>query len=144
MGDGAVPLEYCYNCHYERERLDRINDTDFLHTKHITERKIECQRCHTEIQHKLPKKEDLNLLNCSGCHVDPHKAQITLFKGEGGFQTHAVPNPMFIRSISCKGCHVFHLKSNDALLTGDTFEANQKSCENCHGKGFAKLLNQRN
>jgi len=142
VGDGAVPLENCYNCHWEQERLDRYDETDFMHQTHITDHKIECQQCHTPIQHKLPAKENLHLLDCTSCHVDAHKAQITLFTGKGGYNAHPAPNPMFVRSITCKGCHVFHEDTNQARVNGQTFRASKQSCENCHGKGFDRLLNE--
>jgi nitrate/TMAO reductase-like tetraheme cytochrome c subunit len=140
VGDGSVPLENCYNCHWEQDRLNRLKETNFMHKTHITEHKIECQQCHTLIQHKLPEKESLHLLDCTSCHVDPHKAQITLFTGKGGYNAHPAPNPMFIRSITCKGCHVFHEDAKNANVNGETFKASKKSCENCHGKGFDRLL----
>ena len=142
VGDGAVPLENCYNCHWERERLERHTDTDFMHKTHITDHKIECQQCHTPIQHKLPEKESLHLLDCASCHVEPHKAQTTLFRGDGGFNAHPVPNPMFNKSITCKGCHIFHEDARAARINGETFRASKKSCEKCHGKGFDRLLNE--
>jgi nitrate/TMAO reductase-like tetraheme cytochrome c subunit len=142
VGDGAVPLDNCYNCHMEQERLDRYSETSFMHQAHITDHKIECQQCHTAIQHKLPQKEELHLLDCSGCHIESHKAQIDMFKGTGGYDAHVVPNPMFVHSITCKGCHIFHSDNKDAKINGETLKANKESCESCHGKGFAKLLNQ--
>ena len=142
VGDGSVPLENCYNCHWEQERLDRHTETDFMHKTHITDHKIECQQCHTPILHKLPEKESLHLLDCASCHVDPHKAQTTLFTGKGGYNAHPVPNPMFNKSITCKGCHIFHEDSKDARINGETFKASKESCENCHGKGFDRLLNE--
>ncbi len=142
VGDGYVPKENCYNCHIEPERLERYPETDFMHKTHITDHKIECQQCHTLIQHKLPSKGELHLLDCQGCHVEPHKAQITLFRGVGGFNAHEVPNPMFNRSITCKGCHIFHSAKKDAKMNGDTYRAKEESCESCHGKGFGRLLEQ--
>lgn len=142
VGDGAVPLENCYNCHIEPERLEHYQDSDLMHKNHITDHKIECQQCHTLIQHKLPEKDELHLLDCSGCHVQPHEAQITLFRGTGGFNAHEVPNPMFSKSITCKGCHIFHSDKRNAKINGDTYRARPESCEECHGKGFGKLLLQ--
>lgn len=142
VGDGAVPMENCYNCHMEQERLDRYKDTAFIHQAHITDHKIECQQCHTIIQHKLPEKDELHLLDCAGCHVKPHEAQIDVFTGTGGFNTHVVPNPMYLRSITCKGCHIFHSDNKDSKINGETLKASSESCEQCHGKGFAKLLIQ--
>jgi len=142
VGDGAVPQENCYNCHMEQERLDRYKDIAFMHQAHITDHKIECQQCHTIIQHKLPEKEELHLLDCTGCHVESHQAQIEMFTGSGGYASHAAPNPMFIRSITCKGCHIFHAENKNSKINGETLKASAESCELCHGQGFAKLLEQ--
>lgn len=142
IGDGNVPKEYCFTCHMEPERLEHLSDGDYLHKIHITERKIDCERCHTPIQHKMPEKESLHLLDCTGCHIKPHMAQINLFRGTSGFEVHSIPNPKFIRSITCKGCHVIHEEHNRKSIKEEIFVASEKSCENCHGKGFSKLLAQ--
>jgi len=55
MGDGAVPRENCYKCHFERARLDQYENTNLIPTKHITTRKIECTQCHLAIKHKINK-----------------------------------------------------------------------------------------
>jgi hypothetical protein len=47
---------------------------------------------------------------------------------------------MFMRSITCKGCHVLHAETT--IGDGGTSRASEKSCENCHGKGFNRLLDQ--
>lgn len=140
VGDGAIVREYCYNCHWEQERLERYKETDFMHKMHITDNKIECEQCHTPIQHKLPEKESLHLLDCTACHINAHNAQINLFTGKGGFNAHTIPNPMLNRSITCKGCHVVHEESKVKFANGETLKAGRQSCENCHGKGFARLL----
>ncbi|NOY57593.1 MAG: hypothetical protein GXO75_01490 [Calditrichaeota bacterium] len=142
IGDGAVPKQNCYHCHWEEKRLQRYDDFDFLHKKHITEHKIECEQCHTPIQHKLPQTNKINALDCLSCHVNSHKAQITLFTGKGGYDAHPAPNPMYSRTITCKGCHVFHEDTKQAAVNGSTFTASKKSCQNCHGKGFSRLLEQ--
>jgi nitrate/TMAO reductase-like tetraheme cytochrome c subunit len=56
VGDGAVPRERCYACHWNRERLDQYDSTDVMHAKHITESKIECELCHLSMQHKSRPK----------------------------------------------------------------------------------------
>ncbi len=58
LGDGAVPRENCYKCHFERDRLDRYDETDLMHSTHIASHKIECNQCHMEIQHKIVKDID--------------------------------------------------------------------------------------
>ncbi len=140
VGDGAVFKETCYNCHYEQSFLVRYPETEFMHRTHITNHKIECEQCHSAIQHKLPDKQQLHLLDCNSCHQNAHQAEVTLFKGSGGFKAREIPNPMFMRSITCKGCHVLHQTARGGASS--TLAASEKSCENCHGQGFNRLLEQ--
>src|SRR4030067_308914 len=60
IGDGSVPRENCYKCHYENDRVDKYNDTDLMHSTHIKSHKIECNQFHLEIQHKIVKKNAQN------------------------------------------------------------------------------------
>ena len=53
-GAGEAPRARCFTCHNQPEKLDRYGDTALLHSAHVTARTIDCVRCHTEIQHKLP------------------------------------------------------------------------------------------
>ncbi len=140
FGDGEVPRENCYKCHGERERLDKYEDTDLMHTEHIYEDKIECNQCHLEIQHKIVKDIDA-IADCSSCHTDYHKAQKILYIGEGGKGIdHPMPNVMLEKGLSCKGCHMFHEEHGGALIPSDTLVSDANACESCHGKGFARIL----
>jgi len=94
IGDGEVPRENCYKCHWESDRLDKYDDTDLMHYTHIASNKIECNQCHLEIQHKIVKEIEA-IADCQTCHMDYHKAQKILFTGEGGKGiSHPVPNIM--------------------------------------------------
>lgn len=53
-GDGAAPRERCLSCHNQPDKLARYGDQPFIHAAHVTTHNIECGRCHTTIQHKLP------------------------------------------------------------------------------------------
>jgi nitrate/TMAO reductase-like tetraheme cytochrome c subunit len=53
-GDGAAPRERCLSCHNQPDKLARYDDQPRIHTAHVTTHNIECGRCHTTIQHKLP------------------------------------------------------------------------------------------
>jgi len=142
IGDGSVPHENCYKCHWEQERLDKIEDTDLMHTTHIAQHKIECNQCHMEIQHRIVRDIDA-LADCRSCHTDFHKAQKILYTGEGGKGViHPMPNVMLEKGLSCKGCHVFHEESGGALIKSDTYVSEAKTCESCHGKGFSRLLEE--
>lgn len=139
VGDGAVPRERCYACHWERERLDQFHNTDLMHAKHITQSKIECDRCHLSMQHKSVHKEQA-MPECQTCHTDFHNLQRDLFVGHGGKGVTDEPNPMYAKGLSCQGCHVLHLDSGEKLRNGETFLASGASCEPCHGAGYNRLL----
>ena len=140
LGDGEVPRENCYKCHGERERLDKYEDTDLMHTEHIYEDKIECNQCHLEIQHKIVKDIDA-IADCNSCHIDYHRAQKILYIGEGGKGIdHPMPNVMLEKGLSCKGCHIFHEEQGGRLIKSDTYTSDADACESCHGKGFARIL----
>jgi len=51
---GEAPRERCLTCHNQPEKLERYQDLALLHAVHVTEKTIDCTRCHTEIKHHLP------------------------------------------------------------------------------------------
>ncbi len=55
-GRGDAPRERCVSCHNQPEKLERYAQTAVIHTAHVTERSIDCTRCHTEIKHRLPPR----------------------------------------------------------------------------------------
>jgi len=141
VGDAAVPKERCFTCHWEEDRLRRYGETEFLHKRHVTDRKVECNQCHLEIQHKRPSPERAyTALDCRTCHDQFHQAQVTLFTGRGVPGAKPVPNPMFTRGLGCQGCHVFHETIEGFGEFGQTLVAKPQSCEQCHGKGFGRLM----
>jgi hypothetical protein len=138
MGDGIVPRENCYKCHFEGARLDQYGNTNLIHTTHITAHKIECTQCHLAIQHKIIKDIE-TIADCRTCHTGSHQAQKILYTGEGGKGvSHAMPNVMLEKGLSCKGCHIFH-EEKGQIVKSETLRARSDSCEACHGKGFARL-----
>lgn len=140
LGDGAVPRENCYKCHFERDRLDRYDDTDLMHATHIASHKIECNQCHMEIQHKIVKDIE-TIADCRACHTGFHQAQKILYTGEGGKGiAHVTPNVMLDKGLSCKGCHMFHEEAGGKLIASDTLVSRERACESCHGAGFGRLL----
>ena len=142
IGDGDVPRENCYKCHWETDRLEKFDDTDLMHSTHIFSHKIECNQCHLEIQHKIVKDIE-TLANCQACHTDSHKAQKILFTGEGGKGTvHPMPNIMFEKGLSCKGCHIFHEEKGGQVIKSETFTSQAAACESCHGRGFSRILKE--
>jgi nitrate/TMAO reductase-like tetraheme cytochrome c subunit len=140
VGDGAVPKEQCYACHYDRERLDQYDNHELMHRKHITENKIECERCHYPMQHKQRSVEERTRPQCNACHPSYHNAQSELFTGTGGQGIEELPNPMFEHGLSCQSCHIFHESAKGFPENGETFKARAESCEICHGKGYGRIL----
>ncbi len=53
-GHGEAPRERCITCHNQPEKLERFEDLARIHAAHVTEKSIDCVRCHNEIKHKLP------------------------------------------------------------------------------------------
>ena len=140
IGDGIVPRENCYKCHWKIDRLDKYDDTDLIHYEHIFSNKIECNQCHLDIQHKIIKEIEA-ISDCKTCHTDYHKAQKILFLGEGGKGVpHPVPNIMLEKGLSCKGCHIFHEETGGKVIKSETFISKAAACESCHGKGFARIM----
>jgi hypothetical protein len=142
VGDGFVPRETCFSCHWDNERLDKIGETTLLHSTHIKERKIECVQCHLQIQHKIQRVASDSELRCETCHTGTHNEQVALFTGRVPSVVGA-PSPMYEAGLDCAGCHVFH-----SGLVGDAPEsengeaqiARPQSCETCHGAGYDRLL----
>ena len=142
VGDGEVPRENCYKCHWETERLNKYDDTDLMHYAHIYSHKIECNQCHLDIQHRIVKDIE-TIADCQTCHTDYHQAQKILFIGEGGKGIpHTMPNIMLEKGLSCKGCHIFHEESSGRLMKSETFVSKAQACETCHGKGFARIMRE--
>jgi len=138
-GDGHVPKERCFNCHNQPERVQKYNDTFLIHQTHITEHKVECTQCHSEIQHGLIQLSSAIDINCQSCHPNHHKTQKELYMGIGGRGAEPRPDPMFLTSVTCEGCHIEH-KGDD--IRGYTAEAPPAACMNCHGTQFNTMLAQ--
>jgi hypothetical protein len=54
-GEGEIAWEKCLSCHAEPSRLERISETSFLHLEHVSEHKVECFQCHSQIKHGVEK-----------------------------------------------------------------------------------------
>jgi hypothetical protein len=136
-GTGNVPEENCFGCHYEKERLSKYSDLNFIHKTHIADHRVECIRCHLGIEHKIIKVTSGVLQECNSCHPDLHNAQAILYSGHGGKDLEDLPSPMYKSGLNCSGCHYFK-----GMLNGKSSinYAKGKSCEDCHGKGYDKIL----
>jgi len=137
IGDGYVPKENCYSCHFDNYRLSKYNDTKLIHTMHVSKHKVECTRCHLQIQHKVQRINSSSNINCTSCHSNMHQSQLILFTGKKIDGLKSEPNPMYLKGLHCSSCHIFHKK---LFKNSNVKFASAKSCEKCHGKGYAKLL----
>lgn len=138
-GNGDVGKERCFQCHFENDRLDKYDDTEFMHKVHISEHSVKCFVCHTPIQHKIRKIDPTAPPDCQSCHSDAHTSQVSLYTGENGFGTEKNPSIMYMNGINCRGCHIFHETDKKDIKT---FKAGESSCEKCHGKGYDNLIKQ--
>ncbi|MFQ6604151.1 MAG: cytochrome c3 family protein [Fidelibacterota bacterium] len=141
VGDGSVPENRCSVCHAEIEKLEKYSDVEFIHKNHITDHKVECQSCHTSIQHKSIARTDDILPECNSCHESEHTEQLTLFTGRNTMHDYQLPNPMFEAGLNCQACHIFH-ESTSRSVIDKVSRAKGESCERCHGTGYAKLFDR--
>lgn len=63
-----VPKDKCYSCHNIRERVEKYDDFSFVHKDHVTNNKIACYNCHSNVKHTPVIKENL----CATCHSQEH------------------------------------------------------------------------
>lgn len=141
-GEGEVPKEFCVTCHGEPERLEKYNDFPFLHQKHVTDKKVECTRCHTEIHHKVKTTVKPLDYSCNICHENKHTGQKELYMGISGKGVENMPSPMFIAQVDCIGCHLVKKGTgkNGNEINGSTLEPSEDGCLNCHGEDYKGML----
>jgi len=129
-GKGEVPLERCRVCHNRQSDLAKINDHTFIHSKHVSEHKIDCTDCHLEIQHSLAKdKPHLSASDCASCHPNHHAVQLQMFAGVGGKTVPGRPGGMLVTRLGCRSCHrVQEVSSTGSVL----WKASAEVCSTCH------------
>ncbi|MCX7834971.1 MAG: NapC/NirT family cytochrome c [bacterium] len=138
VGNGEVPHERCNICHASRDHIDRIHEIEFMHQKHVTERKVDCQNCHTTIQHISLSKAQTTITDCNRCHSDLHSATEMLFRGTGGVEVAEQPDIMWKAGLNCESCHS-HPTNQDHFLLNKPVKAN---CLPCHDPSYQKLTTQ--
>jgi hypothetical protein len=138
-GNATVSSEQCINCHWQTDFFERYDDPEFLHLNHVTNHKVECIACHTPITHSIQRKHMLTGEDCRSCHQDMHTAQAQLFSGVVDNDVAPRPNPMYEAGLSCQSCHIFHAES---IGGGETMVSRAEACDECHGKGYSRLLQQ--
>ena len=133
-GDGYVPPERCSSCHAQLEHIQRYGDLEFVHSKHVTEHKVECLQCHIAIRHghnvaaeKEPSRQ------CAACHGMLHKAVESIWKGElpGLPRT---PSVMAATGMTCAACHAEPIHHG---AEGEKLGA--PVCTPCHDESYDRL-----
>jgi nitrate/TMAO reductase-like tetraheme cytochrome c subunit len=137
QGSGDVSRERCLICHGEPERIEKYDDLTLIHSKHVSDHKVDCEECHNAIQHGLVKMVSTLEVDCSSCHPDHHSEVKELYMGVGGKEVPANPSSMFTTRVGCTGCHLVH-KEVEGL--GDVKVSSEASCMHCHGTKFYGML----
>lgn len=132
-GDAEVEKKKCYQCHVER--TEEFSNVEKIHNVHISERGVDCEECHNQIQHGKVKMINTLEANCENCHQMRHTPQREMYIGSEGRGVGSIPSRMFAAQVSCEGCHVD--LNNDGK--SDMSERRQ-SCVKCHTDGYDKML----
>lgn len=136
-GEGEVPKQMCLTCHGEPERLSRYDDTEFIHTNHVTNRKVECFQCHIEIKHAVKTSVKPLDYDCDTCHTSKHVGVKEMYMGTGGKGVKNMPSTMFIAQVDCIACHMIPESiSAGTPFTGRTYRFSKYACTRCHGEGY--------
>lgn len=131
--EGSVPEVRCLTCHSEPERLEQYENTDLLHTKHVTEHKVDCTHCHLEIEHVRQRHAETTESGCASCHGGGHSPQRDLYAGIGAKDVPPMPDSMYRAGVRCEGCHFDDHE-------GETRTAGELSCMSCHGPAYRGLF----
>ncbi|HXV86801.1 MAG TPA: cytochrome c3 family protein, partial [Gemmatimonadales bacterium] len=136
-GTGAAEQTRCFTCHNEPERLQQFANTDMVHRVHIAEHNVECQQCHTPIEHRVTSLASSFQLDCAACHRGAHEAERQLYAGLGGHGVVSQPSAMFMASVSCESCHgvARQIAAHEQVRV-----AGEASCLSCHGIRYANIL----
>ncbi|MEI7835721.1 MAG: NapC/NirT family cytochrome c [Planctomycetota bacterium] len=148
-GDGGVPKQVCWNCHNVLTHISRYGETKFMHENHVTNHKVDCSSCHVRIEHNLgaaaPKRvvrdgrehAVFDAGGCGLCHTQTHGGPMDLYRGVGGRGVPAMPSPMFRTQVNCAACHKETKRPGEiAEIVGQTFQASQQCCTDCHGNKY--------
>ena len=141
QGTGEVPRQVCIECHNERDKLAKYEDPKFLHDWHVSERKVECFQCHSEIRHGRHPTPVAREASCATCHSAGHGLQGALFAGRGGKGVEDSPSMHSAANVDCVACHEGRATETVSLPGAmGTRRATEKACLECHGPGMKGTL----
>jgi len=139
QGEGSAPKQRCYVCHNDVTRLEQYDDHQALHRIHVSDHKVECLHCHTEILHGEGAGTPKHTAGaCGACHADGHSPQRDLYAGQGARGVPPRPSAMFLAGISCQGCHTLPRPSGADQVQA----AGALSCMACHGPRYHRMLDR--
>ena len=149
-GNGDVPRERCLQCHNQADRLAHFGERDFLHDWHVSKHKVDCQNCHSTIEHGSGQFGTHQAMtaaetgsSCGACHGSGHSPQQDLYSGTGGRGVPLMPSPMFITGVTCQGCHntgfTVQVATHEPLGPLSP-KANALSCMSCHGPKYKGIF----
>ncbi len=141
-GRGDVRRTACKACHVQE--FETFGDSLAIHEIHVTQRHYKCEDCHEHIQHRKVEISQAIAPECQTCHPPGHSTQEMMYLGTGGKGVSPMPDPMFLSRVACFGCHTGGIALRDSQIPGRRWRprASGKTCEACHGKGYARLMNQ--
>jgi hypothetical protein len=150
-GEGEVPRERCLQCHNQADRLAHFGERDFLHDWHVSKHKVDCQNCHSTIEHgagqfgphAAPTASE-TASSCGACHGSGHSPQQDLYAGTGGRSVPPMPSRMFLTGVTCQGCHSLGL-ARPAVSRIEppgplSPRASALSCMSCHGPKYEAIF----
>lgn len=142
QGRGDIRRKACQQCHVQE--FETFGDTVAIHQIHVTQHQYKCEDCHERIQHQKVEITQAIAPECQTCHPPGHSTQEMMYLGTGGEGVPTMPDPMFLSRVACFGCHTGGIVLKDSEIPGRSWRprATGKTCEACHGKGYARLLNQ--
>jgi len=133
-GEGEVAAERCLSCHSRTE--EDLSDAEYLHKIHITEKKVECLECHSDIKHGKKVMAEALARGCRECHgAAQHVWETQIYAGTGGKGLPPSPDPMFRVGVHCSGCH----KGTQTGKTG-LQKAIKQACISCHDVAYGRMM----
>lgn len=141
-GEGNALRERCFTCHNEVDKLERFDDTAFIHDWHITKEHVACFHCHEEIRHGLDVAKKPMVADCGLCHEHMHGGAFNMYAGTGASLEGLpeMPSPMYLAQVDCAACHRKRLKNGGSDLVGQTYVASGEACDDCHDGGYGAVL----
>lgn len=143
QGTGEVAKQVCRTCHRKQEKLEKFEDSEFIHNWHVTQRKIKCFQCHGEIRHGLHPTPGGKDSSCATCHSGGHGTHGNLYAGRGGLGIPDSPGAHFQANVDCVACHETpNSEHGKSIVDTVTSKVTEQACLSCHGNGRKGTLGE--